>query len=228
MSTSDNTPSDKPAPDWERIEADYRAGILSLREIATANGVTHGGIRKRAEKRGWTRDLSAKIHAAADALVSKQVVSAAVSSDKVVTERLIVEANAEYIASVRGAHRADISKARSILTVLADQLAGMVDDALLGNIRALAEFVPENPEADYGPALAANNAALAAAVDKLAQFQTRVAGAKALTEAIGNAIRLEREALGLDKSADGSGGRPRVIIRDFTGKGDPDAPPQPE
>lgn len=30
---------EKPAPDWERIEVDYRAGVLSLREIAAGNGI---------------------------------------------------------------------------------------------------------------------------------------------------------------------------------------------
>lgn len=219
----------KPAPDWERIEADYTAGILSIREIARADGnVTDTAIRKRAARDRWERNLEAKIHAKADALVRKAEVRTQVRAGAAANERLIVEANAEYIAKVRGAHRTDISKARDTLAVLSDQLAGMVDDALLGNIRALAAFEPEDPEADYGPELAANNAALVEAVGKLAQFQTRVAGAKALVEALGHAIRLEREALGLDKSADGSGSRPRVIIRDFTGKGDPDAPPQPE
>lgn len=54
-------------PDWERIEADYRAGLLSLREIGTKDGhVTEGAIRKRAKKLGWTRDLGARIQAKAD------------------------------------------------------------------------------------------------------------------------------------------------------------------
>ncbi len=54
--------------DWERIEADYRAGLLSLREIAAANpGVSHVSISKHAKRDGWIRDLSAKINAKAEA-----------------------------------------------------------------------------------------------------------------------------------------------------------------
>ena len=53
----------KTAPDWERIEADYRAGLLSVREIAASQGITHGAINKRAKRDGWERDLSAKIKA---------------------------------------------------------------------------------------------------------------------------------------------------------------------
>lgn len=59
-------PSQKAAPDWERIEADYRAGLLSVREIAASNGVSHVAIGKRAKRDGWERDLQAKIKAKAD------------------------------------------------------------------------------------------------------------------------------------------------------------------
>lgn len=43
------------APDWERIELDYRAGIKSLREIADGSGVSHVAVSKRASKHGWQR-----------------------------------------------------------------------------------------------------------------------------------------------------------------------------
>ena len=42
----------KPAPDWERIEVEFRAGVLSLREIALANGISHVAVAKRAQKAG--------------------------------------------------------------------------------------------------------------------------------------------------------------------------------
>lgn len=46
----------KIAPDWERIEIDYRAGLLSLREMAAKHGpLTEGAIRKRAKRDGWER-----------------------------------------------------------------------------------------------------------------------------------------------------------------------------
>ena len=46
----------KPAPDWEKIEADYRAGILSLREIAEAHpGTNHVAIARKAKREGWSR-----------------------------------------------------------------------------------------------------------------------------------------------------------------------------
>ena len=60
------TTNAKPAPDWEKIEADYRAGIKTLRQIAGEHGVSHVAINKRAKRDGWSRDLSAKIAAKAE------------------------------------------------------------------------------------------------------------------------------------------------------------------
>jgi len=82
----------RPDIDWERIEADYRAGLLSVREIAAEHGITHGAINKRAKRDSWTRDLGAKIKAKADALVSKEQVSKEVSTEAKVSERILVEA----------------------------------------------------------------------------------------------------------------------------------------
>ncbi len=113
----------KAAPDWEKIEADYRAGVLSLREIATANpGVSHQAIAKRAKASNWDRDISAKIQARADSLVDKALVDSAVDSKKVATERQIVDANARAIADVRLAHRKDIARAKGIANSLLDEL----------------------------------------------------------------------------------------------------------
>jgi hypothetical protein len=49
--------------DWESIERDYRAGVLTLRAMAAQHGITEGSIRLRAKKEEWPRDLSAKIAA---------------------------------------------------------------------------------------------------------------------------------------------------------------------
>lgn len=48
-----------PKPDWEAIESAYRAGDLSLREIAAQNGISEGSIRKRAKKNEWVRNANA-------------------------------------------------------------------------------------------------------------------------------------------------------------------------
>jgi len=71
--------ADKQALDWEAIERDYRAGLLSIREIAVRHGCTHTAINRRAKVRDWERDLKPKIQAKAEALVSRREVSSQVS-----------------------------------------------------------------------------------------------------------------------------------------------------
>jgi len=41
--------------DWAEIERDYRAGSMSIREIARWYSLSEGAIRKRAKAKGWTR-----------------------------------------------------------------------------------------------------------------------------------------------------------------------------
>ena len=135
--------ADKAAPDWERIEADYRAGILSTREIASAAGVSHTAINKRAKKDGWVRDLKARIQAKAEELVSRREVSKEVSSQQAATERQIIEANAERIAQVRGEHRADIQRVRALALNLLGELEGQ--SASLEDLAALGEML-RNPD----------------------------------------------------------------------------------
>ena len=50
----------KPAIDWEAVERDYRAGILSVREIGAKCGCTHTAINKRAKAEGWERERAAR------------------------------------------------------------------------------------------------------------------------------------------------------------------------
>ncbi len=47
--------------DWESVERDYSAGLLSLREIAAKYGTKESTIRSRAEVNEWSRDLAVKI-----------------------------------------------------------------------------------------------------------------------------------------------------------------------
>lgn len=177
----------KAAPDWERIEADYRAGLLSVREIAAAHGITHGAINKRKIRDGWERDLTARIQAKADALVSKREVSTAVSAERVATDRLIVEANAEAIARVRLAHRADIARSRALAMSLLGELEQQTADPNL--FESLGELVLETgPEAE---------SKLLEAYRRVLSTPGRIEGMKKLADTLKTLIGLEREAYGL-------------------------------
>lgn len=114
----------KQAVDWERVENEYRAGLLSVREIAASHGVSHVAIGKRAKRDGWERDLNARIKAKADALVTSATVTKEVTAERALTDRAIIEANAEVIANVRLAHRKDIGRARVLAMELLAELEG--------------------------------------------------------------------------------------------------------
>lgn len=48
--------------DWELIERDFRAGILTFRELAEKHNVSTSTITFNVKKRGWTRDLTDAIN----------------------------------------------------------------------------------------------------------------------------------------------------------------------
>ena len=201
------------ATDWERIEADYRAGVLSLREIAAAHAVSHVAVQKRAKKFGWTRDLAAKIKAKADELVTKQAVTTSVTTAAAVSERQIIEANASRIAQVRGEHRADIMRARALALKMLEEL-----EAVTGNLGEFEELGDILRSEDDRAQDKRNDVYL-----KVISSSGRVDTLKKLSETLKNLIGLEREAYGLDTAPDGEGtvfGRiERVIVR----APDPDA-----
>ena len=93
-------------PDWEAIEREYRAGSLSVRQIAANHGVSHTAIQKRAASGGWEQDLTEKVQKA----VARKVVASAVatipSREKVATEREIIAAAADRGASAVHGHLA--------------------------------------------------------------------------------------------------------------------------
>ena len=90
--------------DWELIEQDWRAGIKSVLQIAVENGISHTAINKRFKKLGIPRDLSAKVRAKADSLVSMAMVSAEVSTETTMTDAHIINSNAARLADVQLAH----------------------------------------------------------------------------------------------------------------------------
>ncbi|OBU09909.1 hypothetical protein [Morganella psychrotolerans] len=175
-------------PDWEAIESAYRAGMMSLREIASQHDITHGAINKRAKKEGWERDLREKIKLKADALVSKREVSTKVSTEKAVSERILIEANAEVIATVRMEHRGDIRRARELANALFDELSTECAD--VPALKKLGELMIE-PD-DNG------RDKLNELYHAIISLPERVKSAKALSETLKNLIGLERQAYGLD------------------------------
>lgn len=202
----DKTPQDKAksAPDWERIELDYRAGIKTLRQIADENGISHTLVARKAKQQDWVRDLSAKINAKADAIVSKASVSSGVTMETPVAERQIVDANASKIADVRLAHRHDIHRKRAIVARLMDELEAQVgpeNAALLGELGELMRS-PDDAGQDK----------LNDLYRKIISLPERAKTAKTLAETLRITVDMERQAFGMDaKGADTAPGAPGYV-----------------
>ncbi len=180
-----------PCVDWPEIERDYRAGILSLREIAGAHGITHGAVNKRAKRDGWSRDLAARIRARADELVSRATVSSAVSAQGMVTDDQVVESNAMRIAQVRAAHRTDITRMRTLgLSLLSELEALTVEPALVAQ---LGQAMRNSTDPD--------SQGLNDLYRKVASTSGRVDMVKKLVETMRIVVALEREAFGMDLPA---------------------------
>jgi hypothetical protein len=105
----------EPKTDWERIEAEYRAGKLSVSEIGRQYGVSHTAINKRAKKEGWVRDLSEKVQKLVSARLVSEGVSAATVSET-------VEKAAERDIQILRQHRSDIREQRVLVSDLVAEL----------------------------------------------------------------------------------------------------------
>lgn len=170
--------------DWERIELDYRAGILSVREISEARGVSHTAINKKAKLIGWERDLKAKIKAKADALVSKAEVSKVVSKEKVETEKNTIDTYGQVIADVRLGQRNDINRARRLANKLLDELEGLTDNrelfAELGDLLRTEDSNGQDRRNDL--------------YQKIIDLPSRSKTMKEMSDTLKTLITLEREA----------------------------------
>lgn len=190
--------------DYDRLEREYRAGILTLREMASACGCTEGAIRKRAKRDGWSRDLTAKIHQAADELVRKEAVRKTVrkSKDSAYQDAQVVELNAQAIATVRLGQRRDIQRARALANKLLSELELQTDHPTTYDELAvlLREGIEGGSESEgenktWGKREMAFEAAIS--------LPERTKTMKACAEVLQRLVALEREAFGIGPVKEG-------------------------
>ena len=180
--------------DWERIEAQFRAGVMSVREIARAhdNIVTEAAIRKRAKRDGWDRDLSAKVRAKAEALVRKESVRTEVRTANP-TEREVIEIEAEVQSRIQIAHRRDIGRGRNLVMTLLDELeavCGVENAALLAELGEMMRKPDQHGQDKFNDLY-----------QKLVSLPGRAKTMKDLGESLRVLVTMEREAFGLNTEA---------------------------
>lgn len=182
--------------DWEAIERDYRTGSFTLRELAEKHAVTHTTISRRAEKHGWTKDLTDAIRQATNAkLIEATVQQQRTSAHQSATEAVLgaAELNKQVILG----HRSRVAQAVDV------------------SMRMLAELDATTSKADRIEALfnvltdELDERGKAAAQQQLREFMrlhSRVGSVHKLMDALGKAQTLERQAFGIG-DGEGEGGK---------------------
>lgn len=105
--------------DWESIERDYRAGVLSIREVGKVHEVSDKAIRNKAKAMGWERDLSAKV---AEKVRTELVRTESAPADLKRTERAIIDQAAATVVQVVREHRGRIKQGNALVELLSKQL----------------------------------------------------------------------------------------------------------
>ncbi len=185
--------------DWERIEAEYRAGQLSVVEIGRQCGVSHTAINLKAKQRGWTRDLSEKVRREVAAQLAKQEVSEKLSAEKLSSKpkKLSAERESETVelAAARGVeivrqHRKDIGQQ----TALVRRLVSELEESTIQNGEIIETIEAETAGDKNG--LRRQSMLRAVALSTRAGVMKDLAGAAKIL------IDLERRAFNLDEPGD--------------------------
>ena len=106
--------------DWEAIEREYRAGQLSLSEIARQHNITHQAISKRAKDQKWARNLAKAVR---DTIRAKLVADEVADGNA----RETVEIAALRGVAVVRSHQRALSQLNAISDILATRLSQHLD-----------------------------------------------------------------------------------------------------
>lgn len=176
----------QPEVDWEAIERDYRAGVLTFDKMAAIHGISKGRISQVAKREKWPRDLSAKIKAQVQDKLNKNTINKELNKDvRLASEREIVEANAQVQADIILGQRQDVPKARRLMQKLLAELEGATDAR--EDLDRIAEILDGGDEAK-----------MADLFRKLNSLPGRIDSGKKLAEAMKTCITLEREVFNID------------------------------
>lgn len=119
----------RPKIDWVRIERLYRAGLLSIHEIAREVGTTtESNIRAMAKKSGWTRDLSQEVRNRTRTKMVENLATIFDTSDealnklKNITDESIIEEAARTQVQVVREHQKTLGNGHSLTMRMLNEL----------------------------------------------------------------------------------------------------------
>lgn len=187
--------SAKPATDWELIELHYRAGIKTVRQLATEFGVSHTAIQKRAKKFEWVRNLAEKIQQTTQHLVATKVVASKVATGNLLSDAATVKAYSEVMASVEMTQRSDIEIALTITRSHMLDLAALCNPDFADDLAHLGELLAQPDGEDGGKAKMAK---LDELYRYIALLPGRVKTMKEISASHGTYIPIQRKVFKLD------------------------------
>ena len=118
--------------DWVVVEKDYRAGLLSDRQIGEKYGVSHGSVQQQAKKRGWSRNLIGRsVAKAEEKLAREELASKLANETKVASEKELVDSTSDALVEVMRGHRSDAGRLRRVVTALLEKVESIVQESEL-------------------------------------------------------------------------------------------------
>lgn len=178
--------------DWEAMAPAWRAGIVSVLQLSKEFGVSRAAIIKHWRNEGVERDLSEKISARADTLVTQAVVTPKVTPEQRVTEQSIIEVNAKMLADHILNQRDDVKRARAIVQKLWAAVESEIDyneefEKIGESLRSEDEFGQDKLNDAYCYAIS---------------LPQKVKSVKLLADALKVLIELERKILRVESMPD--------------------------
>lgn len=219
---SSTPPPKKPAKtaiDWAGMEPLYRAGLIPLKELGSRFGVTDAAIIKHARKNEWTRDLSAKIRARADAKVSAAAVSAEVSAANRQRETVVVEAVANQQATIRIRHQKNIARTSNLFLVLLGELEVTSNSEGQGLIEALMDACRPPKDDETEEQAKTRKRRNDETLQKVLSLPGRIESGKRLVEILERLTMLERIAHGIKGDEVAPGGEVAEFIKSISRAG---------
>lgn len=176
----------KKRPNWKEIEKEYRAGVLSVNEIARRNGITHAPVLRKAKREGWTRDLSNKVRKKTREELLKGTGTNEGTRHNAKEDEEIVDQAVSRTLQVVECHRKDINSGRG----LCNMLFGQLEEAATARDEIADEIADETK--DDKTINRRNQMLRAVALPAHASIM------RDLSTAMKNLIGMERQAFGLD------------------------------
>jgi len=132
--------------DWESIEKEYRAGQLSIREISRKFNCAESGIRNKAKKLNWQRDLTKRVQdEVRNKLMRKDCAEAMREDDEIVDEA------SNRAVEVIMLHRKDASNLRELLAEVLNSFREHIDgeDKASQDYKNIGQFIKDGSLALY-------------------------------------------------------------------------------